>query len=251
MRLTVHGSFRKGTRELAVVLQGREMPDFTQMRVLRSCDAPGLVRLVEERETRAGRMTLGYDITGLSSLRGRLKGGRARGVSLGAMLNGMANAMDWCARNVRGATLLLFDPQYVYANQRGDPLFVLLPIKGYARQDEQSPFLLLDALAEIRHVGKADPNERELARRLSEFVGGEGGRSRSIGSSRLLERSAPWRATSGRLVCHGTITGLCASSKTSERERRTGSLVYIRTRWEGDKHVTFDLRVVPRLAGGM
>jgi hypothetical protein len=119
-------------------------------------------------------MTLGYDITGLSSLRGRLKGGRARGVSLGAMLNGMANAMDWCARNVRGATLLLFDPQYVYANQRDDPLFVLLPIKGYARQDEQSPFLLLDALAEIRHVGKADPNERELARRLSEFVGGEG-----------------------------------------------------------------------------
>ena len=169
MKLQVAWNFKISRTELQVTSQGRERIDLPAAEWLRDVQSPLLIPVAfDYGQVKAKKITLHYDIMGLTTLRKRRRELWSEDAYY-AILSGLEQSVMACLeRSSRPLERMLFDIEHIYLTPEGMPRFVYVPLDGVVYDaGANTPLVMLAALADPKKMKFDNMRGPEHAARLS------------------------------------------------------------------------------------
>lgn len=217
MKVKVIRDRKSKSKTLVIRPVKHEALEYDQAEWLRTYDGTGLVPF---RYVRENEVTLYYDVTGLVDLKSYLKAEISLDQFRRILLQ-MAELLGTCTRRQLPTSAIQFDPEHVYIDAQGAPLFVFVPLSGVPERRESSPVAFLHYLGG-RHVRFVVGEDDRHAMALEDFAS----RNQVLSLSALREflqrdlgvtvhgDSGPLGSGSGSLGASGSLGGAAAGPVT-------------------------------------
>lgn len=165
MKVKVIRDRKSKSQTLVIKPVKHEALEYDQAEWLRTYDGSGLVPF---RYVRENEVTLYYDVTGLVNLKNYLKAEISLDQFRRILLQ-MAELLGTCTRRQLPTAAIQFDPEHVYIDAQGAPLFVFVPLSGVPERRESSPVAFLHYLGG-RHVRFVVGEDDRHAMALEDFA---------------------------------------------------------------------------------
>lgn len=167
MKCQVAWNWKAGRTELVVTSQKRERLVLSEAEWLSKEPSPRLIPVgFEYAHVQAKRATLRYNIMGKTKLTKLLKKRVLPTELYMRLLYGLDEALRVCSEASFMIDKMLFSPDFVYLDERMNPNFVFIPLKGMVFDRQlNSPLVMIEALSNSKRV-RLDSAEGETQREI-------------------------------------------------------------------------------------